>query len=149
MGARILGLDIGDKRIGVALSDPTGILASPLTIIDRTTDDGTIDDIIKIVTEREVARIIVGLPRSMDGGIGHQAEKVQTFIEVLQQHTPVPIEYRDERLTTVTAIRLKQEASTRKLNRKTRYDAMAAAIILQEYLNEKPSDNNQVINGNL
>lgn len=144
MGTRILGLDIGDKRIGVALGDPTGILASPLTIIDRTTDDRAIDDILKIVTEREVARIIVGLPRSMDGGIGHQAEKVQSFTEALRQHTTVPVEYRDERLTTVTAVRLKQEASTRKLNRKTRYDAMAAAIILQEYLNEKPLENHQI-----
>ena len=143
MGTRILGLDIGDKRIGVALGDPTGILASPLTIIDRITDDGAIDEILRITTEREVARIIVGLPRSMDGGIGHQAEKVQSFTEALQQRTTVPVEYRDERLTTVTAIRLKQEASTRKLNRKTRYDAMAAAIILQEYLNEKPLENRQ------
>ena len=149
MGTRILGLDIGDKRIGVALSDPTGILASPLTIIDRTTDDRAIDDILKIVTERGVKRIVVGLPCSRDGSIGHQAEKVQSFTEALRQHTTVPVEYRDERLTTVTAIRLKQEASTRKLNRKTRYDAMAAAIILQEYLNENLSDNNQVINGNL
>jgi putative Holliday junction resolvase len=143
VGTRILGLDIGDKRIGVALGDPTGILASPLTIIDRITDDGAIDEILRITTEREVARIIVGLPRSMDGGIGHQAEKVQSFTEALQQRTTVPVEYRDERLTTVTAIRLKQEASTRKLNRKTRYDAMAAAIILQEYLNEKPLENRQ------
>jgi putative Holliday junction resolvase len=149
VGTRILGLDIGDKRIGVAMSDLTETLASPLTIIERTTDDRAIDDILKIVTERGVARIIIGLPRSMNGGIGHQAEKVQTFTKALQQHTTVPVEYRDERLTTVTAIRLKQEASTRKLNRKTRYDAMAAAIILQEYLNEKPSNNNQVINGNL
>jgi len=69
VGTRILGLDIGDKRIGVALSDPMGILASPLIIIDRITDDRAIDDIIKIVTEREVAGIIVGLPRSMNGGI--------------------------------------------------------------------------------
>ena len=144
MGTRILGLDIGDKRIGVALSDPMGILASPLIIIDRITDDRAIDDILKIVTEREVAGIIVGLPRSMNGGIGHQAEKVQSFTEALQRHTTVPVEYRDERLTTVTAIRLKQEASTRKLNRKTRYDAMAAAIILQEYLNEKPLENRQL-----
>ena len=144
MGTRILGLDIGDKRIGVALSDPMGILASPLIIIDRITDDRAIDDILKIVNEREVAGIIVGLPRSMNGGIGHQAEKVQSFTETLQRHTTVPVEYRDERLTTVTAIRLKQEASTRKLNRKTRYDAMAAAIILQEYLNEKPLENRQL-----
>lgn len=136
---RVLGLDIGDRRIGVALSDPTGILASPLIIIERITDAQAVDAILKIVMERGAERIIVGLPRSMDGHIGHQAAKVQAFTELLRQRTAIPIEYRDERLTTVTAIRLKQEASTRRLDRKTRYDAMAAAVILQEYLDEKPA----------
>jgi putative Holliday junction resolvase len=140
---RVLGLDIGDRRIGVALSDPTGILASPLTIIERASDEHAIDAILKVVAERGVEKVIVGLPRSMDGHIGHQAEKVQSFTELLRQRTAVPIEYRDERLTTVTAMRLKQEASTRRLDRKTRYDAMAAAIILQEYLGEKPAADHQ------
>jgi putative Holliday junction resolvase len=141
---RILGLDIGDRRIGVAMSDPIGILASPLCIIERTSDEQAVDVILKIVTERVVERIIVGLPRSMDGHIGPQAEKVQVFTEMLRQRTAVPIEYRDERLTTVTAMRLKREASTRRLDRKTRYDAMAAAIILQEYLDEKPTGDYQI-----
>lgn len=136
---RVLGLDVGDRRIGVALSDPTGILASPLTIIKRTSDEQAIDAILKIVVERGAERIIVGLPRSMDGHIGPQAEKVQAFAELLRLRTAVPIEFRDERLTTVAAMRLKKEASTRRLDRKTRYDAMAAAIILQEYLDEKPA----------
>ncbi|HEX9896916.1 MAG TPA: Holliday junction resolvase RuvX [Dehalococcoidales bacterium] len=142
--SRILGMDIGDQRIGLALSDSAGILASPLTIIERTSDEQAVEAILKIVSERKVERIIVGLPLSLGGDIGHQAKKVQSFTEALQQNTTVPVEYRDERLTTVTAIRLKQEASTRKLNRKTRYDAMAAAIILQEYLNEKPLENRQL-----
>ena len=137
--SRIIGLDMGDRRIGVAMSDPTGILASPLSIIERTSDGQAVDAILKVVNEWGVERIIVGLPRSMDGHIGPQAEKVQVFTEMLRQRTAVPIEYRDERLTTVTAMRLKQEASTRRLDRKTRYDAMAAAIILQEYLDEKPA----------
>jgi putative Holliday junction resolvase len=141
---RILGLDMGDRRIGVAMSDPTGILASPLSIIERTSDGQAVDAILKVVNEWGVERIIVGLPRSMDGHIGPQAEKVQVFTEMLRQHTAVPIEYRDERLTTVTAMRLKQEASTRRLDRKTRYDAMAAAIILQEYLDEKPAADYQI-----
>lgn len=141
---RVLGLDVGDRRIGVALSDPTGILASPLTIIERASDEQTIDAILKIVVERGAERIIVGLPRSMDGHIGPQAEKVQAFTELLRQRTAVPIEFRDERLTTVAAMRLKKEASTRRLDRKTRYDAMAAAIILQEYLDEKPTADYQI-----
>lgn len=135
--ARILGLDVGDKRIGVALSDPMGILASPLTIIERTREPDDIESILKIAEEREVERIIVGLPRLMSGVIGAQAEKVQSFVEGLQSHTEIPIELRDERLTTVTAMRLKQETSSKKKDRKMRYDAMAAAVILQEYLEEK------------
>jgi putative Holliday junction resolvase len=142
--SRIIGLDMGDRRIGVAMSDPTGILASPLSIIERTSDGQAVDAILKVVNEWGVERIIVGLPRSMDGHIGPQAEKVQVFTEMLRQRTAVPIEYRDERLTTVTAMRLKQEASTRRLDRKTRYDAMAAAIILQEYLDEKPAADYQI-----
>src|SRR4030042_1095055 len=131
--SRILALDLGDKRIGVALSDPTQILARPLTIIERVSDEQAIMDILKIATENRVDRIVVGLPRSMDGSIGYQAEKGQSFTIQLEKQTTVPIEYRDERLTTVTAMRLKHESSARKVNRKTRYDAMAAAIILQVY----------------
>ncbi len=141
--SRILALDLGDKRIGVALSDPTQTLASPLTIIERVTDEQAIRDILKIATENRVDRIVVGLPRSMDGSIGYQAEKVQSFTIQLEKRTTIPIEYRDERFTTVTAMRLKQESSARKVNRRTRYDAMAAAIILQEYLDEKAAAKTQ------
>ena len=73
----------------------------------------------------------------MNGDIGPQAQKVQGFAEVMRSHTEIPIEYRDERLTTVAAQRLKQETSSKKKNRNIRYDAMAAAIILQDYLEEK------------
>lgn len=121
----------------MALSDPGGILATPLTIIERTAEQEDIDAILKVVREREVGCIIIGLPRLMSGAIGQQAEKVRTFAEALCSHTGIPIELRDERLTTVTAMRLKQETSSKKKNRKIRYDAMAAAIILQEYLDEK------------
>lgn len=135
--ARILGLDVGDKRIGIALSDPGGILASPLIIIERTDDSDDLKEILKIVQEREVERIIVGFPRLMSGAVGSQAEKVQSFVEALQSHTNVPAELRDERLTTVTAVRLKQETGSKKKDRKMHYDAMAAAVILQDYLEEK------------
>jgi putative Holliday junction resolvase len=135
---RVLGIDVGDRRIGLALSDPGGILASPLTIIEHTTELQDIEAILKIAKEREVVRIIVGLPRLMNGDIGPQAQKVQTYIEAMRDHTQIPIEYRDERLTTVTAQRLKQETSSRKKNRNIiRYDAMAAAVILQDYLEEQ------------
>lgn len=133
---RSLGLDVGDRRIGVALSDPGGILASPFTIIDRRDEKQDIEAIAEIVSQHEVGRIIVGLPRSMDGSIGRQADKVKGFAQGLSSHVDVPLEFRDERLTTVSARRLMREVSPRKTRKKSRYDAVAAAVILQAYLDE-------------
>ena len=130
---RCLGLDIGDKKIGVALSDPQGILASPLTIIKHSEEKIDIEAILSIVDQNQVGQIIAGLPRSMDGSIGRQAEKVRDFVYELSSHTKVPVAFRDERLSTVSAKRLLREAGKRK---KTEDDAIAAAIILQSYLDE-------------
>ncbi len=134
--ARSLGLDIGDKRIGVALSDPMAVLASPLTIINRQDDLAAIEAITEIVNQRQVKHIIVGLPRSMDGSIGKQAEKVMAFTQKLRQHTKVPVEFRDERLTTVLAKRLMRASYTKRARKESRDDAVAAAVILQAYLDE-------------
>ncbi len=131
---RILGLDIGDVRIGVALSDPQGILASPLTIINRTAEEADIEVVVALVCQHQVGRVIVGLPLSMDGSLGKQAEKVKEFVTGLCRHTEVPVEYRDERLSTVSVKRMVREF--RKTGRGTRYDAMAAALVLQAYLDE-------------
>lgn len=131
---RILGLDVGDIRIGVALSDPQGILASPLTIINREDESVAFKAIVDIIRQNQVGRIIIGLPLSMDGSLSKQAEKVKDFVTELCRHTEVPVELRDERLSTVEAQRMVQEV--RKTDRKTRYDAMAAALILQWYLDE-------------
>jgi putative Holliday junction resolvase len=133
---RSLGLDIGDKRIGVALSDPEGILASPFTIISRRDERLDIEAIMAVINQHQVRRIIVGLPRSMDGSIGRQAEKVEAFVQRLCSQVDVPVEFRDERLTTVSAERLMRTVNAPKTRRKARYDAMAAAIILQAYLDE-------------
>ena len=133
---RSLGLDIGDKRIGVALSDPQGILASPLTIIDCKDEGLDIEAITNIVSQHRVKQIIAGLPRSMDGSIGKQAEKVKAFTQKLCEHTDVPVEFRDERLTTVSAKRLMQAVNRKKPRGKVRHDAIAAALILQGYLDE-------------
>ncbi len=121
----------------MALSDPGGILATPLIIIDRKDDRKTLEAIIDIINQREVGQIVVGLPLSMDGSIGQQAEKVEAFVQILRSHTEVPVEFRDERLTTVSARRLMQAAHTKKTKRKARDDAMAAALILQGYLEER------------
>ena len=131
---RILGLDIGDSRIGIALSDPLGILASPLTIITRMDEEADIEAIIDVIQQNQVERVIVGLPLSMDSSLGKQAEKVKAFVMALCRHTGVPVEFRDERLTTVSAKRMVR--GVRKTSKGTRYDAMAAALILQGYLDE-------------
>ena len=133
---RSLGLDIGDKRIGVALSDPEGILASPFTIINREDDRTAIETIVEIVGQQRVKQIVVGLPRSMNGSLGRQADKVQAFTEKLCSYTEAPVVFRDERLTTVSAKRLMQAVNVKKTRRKARDDAIAAALILQGYLDE-------------
>jgi len=129
---RSLGLDVGDVRVGVALSDPLGILASPLTIITRGGGTSDYDDILKIVRDYAVELIVVGLPISMDGTEGAQAHKTRSFTGELAVRTSVPVVFQDERLSTVEARRMVREA--RKTERKERYDAAAAALILQDYL---------------
>ncbi len=120
----------------MALSDLGGILASPFIIIDRRDERQTLAAIIDIINQHQVEQIVAGLPLSMDGSIGEQAKKVEAFVERLRGHTEVPLEFRDERLTTVEAKRLIQAARTKKTKRKIRDDAVAAALILQGYLDE-------------
>jgi putative Holliday junction resolvase len=109
-------------------------MASPLTIISRQDEDLDVRAIIDIVRKNDVERIIIGLPLSMDGTLGVQAEKVKDFTAALRRYTQLPIEFRDERLSTVVAKRIVQ--AVRKTNRGTRYDAAAAALILQSYLDD-------------
>ncbi len=148
---RSLGLDFGEKRTGVAISDPLGILAVPLTVITGGDEDATIDDIIKLVEQHGIGRIVVGLPRCLNGDIGEQANKVTAFTEKLrnviatlnevkgkQSHlTGVDIQLWDERLSTKAAERLMVEAGTKKNKRKQHRDAMAAAFILQGFLDSR------------
>jgi len=134
---RSLGLDIGDRRIGVALSDPGGILASPFTIINCKDAISDVKAIADIIGQQQVKQVIVGLPRLMDGSLGTQAEKVKTFTQKLRSHIEVPVEFRDERLTTVSARRLMRTTNTKKNDRKAKQDAIAAALILQGYLDEE------------
>jgi len=133
---RSLGLDIGDRRIGVALSDPGGILASPLTVIARTDEMADIEAIVTIAKQNKAGLIIVGLPISMDGRVREQAEKVSAFTEKLRARIDLPIEFRDERLSTVSVKRMMQSVRRTK---NTEHDAMAAALILQGYLEETRS----------
>ena len=128
----MLGLDVGQKRIGVALAQDR--IAIPLTVIERKGEKDDAERIIALVTEHGVNRIVVGLPRSMDGSIGQQAERALAFSRELSQHTDVPVDTWDERLSTVSAERLLLDTGMKREKRKARRDAMAAAIILQGYL---------------
>src|SRR5512136_1596438 len=95
---RSLGLDIGDKRIGIAISDPLGLLATPLQVLSRQGEDEAIAAILHIVEKNQIEHIIVGMPQSMNGTLGPQAEKVVFFTNRLKEKSPVPVEFRDERL---------------------------------------------------
>ena len=135
---RYLGLDIGDRWIGVALSDPSAKLASPLAVLKRSDDIADMEAIVNIIKEHDVGLVIVGLPRMLNGSLGIQAQKVEAFTKQLQDKVDMPVEFRDERLTTVSARRLMQASSTKKARRK-RDDAIAAAVILQAFLDEEQS----------
>ena len=133
---RCMGLDLGDRWIGVALSDPGGILASPFSIIERIDDGQALAAIADIINKEQVGKIVVGLPLSLDGTLSGQAEKVNDFARKLAEQVEIPVEYRDERLTTVMAQRLKRASGGKKGRGKVRYDSQAAALILQNYLDE-------------
>ena len=128
----ILGLDVGEKRIGVALAE--GLLAIPLTVIDRKVEETDMELIMALVEEYKAERIVVGLPLSMNGAIGAQAEEVLAFSGALAEHVDIPVDTWDERLSTVTAERLLIDTGMKRKKRKRKLDAMAAAIILQAYL---------------
>jgi putative Holliday junction resolvase len=130
---RILAMDVGDSRIGVAMSDPELIIASPLTVIARDEDDSAIEALIRLIDQYDVGKVVVGLPYSLDGSIGRQANKVKDFVDKLSQRINTGIDLWDERLSTVAAERLLSEAGNKKAKRSRRDDA-AAAYILQGYL---------------
>lgn len=132
-----LGLDVGKKRIGVAGCDGTGLIATGLTTIERTSFKQDIEQLKRLVEEREAQLLVVGLPYSMDGSIGFQAIQVQKFAQRVAKVLQLPIEYVDERLTSVEAeqqLRLQKRFSTWN---KGLIDRQAAAIILQQWLDQR------------
>ena len=136
---RIMALDVGDRRIGVALSDPTGLLATPLTAVDRLDARPTeFDEIISLAQENDVEAIIVGMPVTLAGRLGYQARQVRDFISELSDRTGLPIETVDERYSTVQAQRMLNESERRPSKDRNQdrghLDASAAAVFLQSYL---------------
>ena len=133
---RSLGLDVGERRIGVALSDPEGIIATPFEMVLASGNgpESDIARVLELVRENDAGLIVVGLPLSMDGSAGPQARRVQAFVNELSARAPVPVEVWDERLSTVVSQRLMRDAGTKKRRRQERRDIAAAAVILQGFL---------------
>ena len=131
---RILGLDLGQKTIGVAISDPMGWTAQGITTIRRTKKSEDLEQINKICKEYGVETIVVGLPKNMNGTIGESGERALEFSELIKEATGCPIEMWDERLTTVAAHRAMLEADMSRSKRKKIVDKIAATYILQGYL---------------
>ncbi len=136
---RVMALDVGDKKIGVAMSDPEGLLASPLKTVARLSDNEAIDHICKLVGEYQVGCLVVGFPYSLDGSVGVQAEKVCAFVQKLSERLQIDVKLRDERLSTAAADRLLLQAGVKKGHRRLVRDAAAAAFILQGYLDSLQS----------
>lgn len=131
---RIMGLDIGDKTIGVSVSDLMGITAQPIKTIKRVSKKKDIEELKNIIKEKEVTKIVSGLPKNMNGTLGPQGEKVIKFCELLESETNIKIDYWDERLSTVYAEKSLIEGDISRSKRKKVVDMLAAVIILQGYL---------------
>lgn len=131
---RILGLDVGDKRIGIAISDPLGITAAGLETLRRTNTQNDATAIYELAKRHGVVKIVIGLPLNMDGSSGDQAEKTRGFGRKLARISQLPIVYEDERLSTISAIRTLTLQKVKTGHNKELVDRQAAAIILQRFL---------------
>lgn len=141
MGERVVGLDYGRRRIGVALSDPSGIIATPHGVVETEADDPTVppEALLRLLEEVGADRVVVGLPLHMDGSVGEMAEEVRAFAEALRARSGIPVEEWDERLSSSAAERALVEtgAPERVRREKGRVDAMAAALTLRAYLRSR------------
>lgn len=139
MMERVLALDVGDRRIGIAVSDPLGITAQGLETYVRKDNDPEQDAeyIVALLKKYAPVRLLCGLPRNMDGSCGFQAEKVREFAAVIMEKWNGQCEFYDERLTTVSAERVLLEADVSRKKRKQVIDKIAAVVILQNYLDSK------------
>ena len=133
----VLALDVGDRRIGVAASDPTGSLASPVTTIERTDEVTDIEAVLELVSQHEAVEIVVGMPFTLSGEKGTQARKVEGFKRSLARQSSVPVTVIDERLSSVEAERLLRASGKKPSRHRALVDAAAAAVILQSYLDSR------------
>ena len=140
MKERIMGLDYGSKTIGVAISDALGLTAQPLETIERSGENKlrrSLARLAEIVREKDIKKIVVGLPINMDGRSGERAALTLEFVEKLKLRVDIPIVMQDERLTTVEADEILDESGVKKQDRKQFIDQIAAGIILKEYMEKE------------
>lgn len=131
---RVLALDVGEVRVGVALSDPLGWTAQPQGFLPRRPQRAFVDAVREIVEAREVVRLVVGLPLLLSGEKGARALDAESVAAALEQELGIPVETWDERLTTVQADRALREGAVRRSDRRRKIDSVAAAVLLQSYL---------------
>lgn len=132
-----LGLDFGRKRIGVAGCDGTGLIATGITTIERTSFEQDVEQLRQLVNQRQVQVLVIGLPYSMDGSLGFQARQVQKFAKRLTKALQLPVEYVDERLTSFQAEQLLKAENRSPSRHKALIDRKAAALILQQWLDAR------------
>ena len=138
---RTMGLDIGSHTIGVAVTDELGITAQGLKTIRRKSKEEDLEEIIKIIDQFKIGKIVVGLPKNMNGTLGKQAERVLQWIKAIREKINLPVVTWDERFSTVEASRVLLEADLSRRKRKKAIDKLAAAIILQGYIEKDRNKN--------
>lgn len=134
---RLVGLDVGDRTIGVAVSDPMGWTAQGVTVIQRTSRKKDLSALGALIDEYKAEKFVVGLPRRTDGSYGPEAEKIYAFGSELEREFGLPVEYWDERFSTVAAERVLLEGDVSRAKRRLVIDKVAATVILQAYLDRK------------
>ena len=130
----MLGLDVGDVRIGVAVSDPTGTVVEPLTTIQAGSRAAAIENIAKLVEQEGIGEVVVGTPVSLDGEVGPQARKIRVFMDLLAKRISKPVRMWDESYSSAAADRIMGESGVGRRKKKGKRDSVAAAVILREYL---------------
>ena len=133
----ILSVDYGDKRTGIAVCDKLEMLASPVCVIIEWNKDVLAQKIVDIATERKAEHIVIGLPKNMDGSKGFRADACEELGAIIKGLTPTPVSFWDERLTTVSAHRILSDNNIRGKKRKNVVDAVAADIILQDFIDSR------------
>lgn len=131
-----MSIDYGDVRTGIAISDIRGILASPLCVIKESYQPKLVDKIIELINENKIEKIVIGLPRNMDGSYGYRCDDCKSLGQAIGEKINIDIEFEDERLTTVMAHNILSDNNVRGAKRKQTVDAVSAVMILQSYLDK-------------